>query len=60
MMKTLIEKMQSRQDIPKAWVAELRAIMNQLEEVEGKAAEYLLIIDRLARSQDMYVVEVDE
>ena len=52
MKKTLIDKMQAYEGIPKSWVAELRTIEKKLIDAEEKIEEYGLIIDELARERD--------
>ena len=48
MKKTLLEKMQARDDIPKSWLAEVRRLVRRADDAEGKAEEYGLLIDTLA------------
>ena len=50
--KTLLEKMQSNENIPKSWVAELRKILGELAQAEDKVKEYGMLIDTLARERD--------
>ena len=49
MKKTLLEKMQARDDIPRSWVTEVRRLVRRADDAEDKAEEYGLIIDELMK-----------
>ena len=51
-MKTpLIERMEKK-GAPNAWIAEVRAMMNEIEDLKETAQAYLGVIDALAREKE--------
>ncbi len=51
-MKTpLIERMEKK-GAPKAWITEIRALMNEIESLNETKQEYLDVINTLARENE--------